>query len=116
MMTLISSDNAKENVRFNDYDDPYNHDPEHEAKFNDYSLSDLKKGVEAVAATFGEGERSAIRTRDLASGSYDGLNTDCISGDEVKGALLWPLSTKEAASMDMSLRALAPVREDGTYA
>ena len=43
---------------------------------------------------------------DAVRESYDGTNTDCIAGDEVKGALLWPLSTKEAYDLDGNLRRL----------
>ena len=102
-MTLISDRNVKINVEFR---------AERGASDADhYSKSNLKTEVDAVADTFSDGEKAGIAARDLASGSYSGEETDCIAGDEVKDALLWPLSSKEARAMNGALRRL----DEGTY-
>lgn len=97
LVTLISSTNVKVKVEFQRNGTYSNH----------YDVSNLKAEVDLVAASFTDGERSAIQTRDLVSGTYAGKNTDCVAGGEVKDALLWPLSTKEAGAMDLSLRRLS---------
>ena len=97
-MTLISAGNLKTDVQFRA--DWLASDANH------YSKSNLKKEMDTVSGTFSAGEKSGIAARDLASGDYNGQDTDCIAGDEVKGALLWPLSTKEANAMNGDLRRL----------
>ena len=95
-LALISSGNLDINVKFS----PAMDAPD----ANQYSKSILKTKIDAVASTFTEEEKTGIAARALVSGSYDGLNTDCVAGDPVENALLWPLSTKEASAMSNSLR------------
>ncbi|MCR5283295.1 MAG: DUF6273 domain-containing protein, partial [Lachnospiraceae bacterium] len=79
---------------------------------NVYSDSDLKKQIDSFAQSVSltEQEKEAITPRTLVSGNYIGEDTDCVAGSEVKDALLWPLSTKEAYALDKSL--LLPSEED----
>ena len=93
-MTLIAKDNLKTGVQFN---------PNYSAAgANHYNSSTLKTEVEAIANTLPE--KAYIATRDLAVGTYNGINTDGVAGTEVDGAILWPLSTKEADGMNQELR------------
>lgn len=95
-LALISSGNIKTKIQFrSDYE---------ASDANHYSKSNLKNEIDAIANTFSGGEKAGIAKRDIASGNYSGNNTDCIAGDEVKNAFLWPLSTKEANAMSNSLR------------
>ena len=85
---------------------------------NVYANSTLREQIEgeqhdgtAVGGIVGNltaAEKGAITPRKLVKGDYGGSDTDCVAGTQVDGALLWPLSTKEANSMDDSLRALDP--------
>ncbi len=75
---------------------------------NVYSGSTLQAAVNAIADGLSTVEQAAITKRTLASGSYDGANTDCVAGDAVADALLWPLSTKEADNVDETLRIVDP--------
>ena len=81
---------------------------------NTYGNSDLKKAIENdVNAAFSDAEQAAIAPRDLLSGSYNEYeDADCVAGETVEGALLWPLSTKEALALDGSIRRLAPDERD----
>jgi len=74
------------------------------ASNNVYADSTLRTKVEDIAAAFSQAEQAAVAPRSLESGTYDGANTDCVSGRAVEDALLWPLSTKEAGSMAEALR------------
>ncbi|MBO5551395.1 MAG: hypothetical protein J5966_05495, partial [Lachnospiraceae bacterium] len=69
-------------------------------KNNKYGDSELKTEIDNIYSDdFTETEKSAIKKRELLSGDYDGLNTDCIGGDPLTGDAapnLWPLSAKEA--------------------
>ena len=78
---------------------------------NAYGTSTLKTVIEAIAAGFSLGERSAVIPRTLKGGSANhgvtegGLyHGDHISGDPVENALLWPLSAAEANSLDNEWR------------
>lgn len=72
---------------------------------NHYSKSNLIGEVNAVAAdTFSDKERAGIVARTLESGTYEGKDTDCIAGDPINSAVLWPLSIKEAETMNKELR------------
>ncbi len=75
---------------------------------NVYSGSTLQAAVNAIADGLSTVEQAAITKRTLTSGSYDGANTDCVAGDAVADALLWPLSTKEADNVDETLRIVDP--------
>ena len=91
-MTLL----AAANMGTTDFDEsaPYS---------NVYAESTLKTEVDAIAEAFNAQEKAAIKARVLACGSYDGNNTDCIAGSE-SDAMLWPLSTKEACSVENAIR------------
>ena len=65
--------------------------------------SDLKKAVDALAAKLTVGERAAVRERTL----YAYGNDYGIAGEQVDGALLWPLSRNEANEVDKNLRTIA---------
>ena len=73
---------------------------------NEYGNSELKTEIDNIySAGFTEIEKSAIQKRDLYSGSYDGIDTDCIAGDPLTGEkapYLWPLSAKEADTIEVN--------------
>ena len=96
-LALISSGNLKTKIKFrSDYE---------ASDANHYSKSNLKTEVDAVANTFSQGEKAGIAARTLASGTFHYTEpADCVAGDPVENALLWPLSTKEASAMSNSLR------------
>ena len=71
---------------------------------NNYSNSKLYSNVNDIADRLTDGEKGAVSAKTLATGTYNSENTDCIAGDEVANALLWPLSTKEAGALNASLR------------
>ncbi len=75
---------------------------------NEYANSTLKTKVDAIASGFTAREQGEVIKKTLASGSYDGDNTDCVAGVAIENALLWPLSTKEANQVDPSLRIVDP--------
>ena len=95
-MTLIAADNLKTGVQFNPY----------ENQVNTYKDSNLYKEVNALTddtnGLFSKGEKEGIVARDLEPGGYtdQAPYTNGIAGDEVTGALLWPLSPQEADYMD----------------
>ena len=99
-MTLIAADNLKTGIQFN---------PDSNST-NTYKGSNLYHEVNALTddtnGIFSKGERSGIVARDLAKGDYTDQEpyTNGIAGDEVKGALLWPLSTQEAFNMNEEIR------------
>lgn len=67
---------------------------------NHYSTSELKSCIDYIYdRDFTETEKTAIQKRELFSGVYVGIDTDCIAGDPLTGEdapYLWPLSSKEA--------------------
>lgn len=71
---------------------------------NKYAGSTLKSAVDTIAANLSSKEQTAVVKRTLTSGSYNDWDTDCVAGDDVKDALLWPLSTKEANAVAEDLR------------
>ena len=73
---------------------------------NAYADSTLKTKVDAIAGAFSAAEQAAVEARTLARRSYIPVNTDWVSGTAVTGALLWPLSTKEAVGVAEELRRL----------
>ena len=75
---------------------------------NAYASSTLKTRVEEIADGLSNAEKLAVVKRTLESGSYNGSSTDCVAGAAVSNALLWPLSTAEANSMDKNLRIVDP--------
>ena len=99
-MTLIAGDNLKTGVQFNSITN----------QVNTYKGSNLYNEVNALTddinGIFSKGEKEGIVPRDLKPGDYTDQKpyTNGIAGDEVKGALLWPLSTQEAFYMDSELR------------
>ena len=97
-MTLISVGNLEVDVQFNP-------DPS-AAGANHYFGSTLQSKVNAFAVAFSSDEKKAVIPRTLASGTYNGADTDVVAGTEVTGASLWPLSTKEATAMNDNLRRL----------
>lgn len=80
---------------------------------NVYGSSTLKGKIETIADEFSLQEKAVVIKRDLINGSYDEANTDCVAGTEpVKGAFLWPLSPKEAESVNRNLRIADPEHMD----
>ena len=73
-----------------------------------YAESLLKTKTEAFLNSFTAEEKAILVPKTLQSGVYDGNNTDCIAGPEVKDALLWPLSIKEAKKVDQWIRQNEP--------
>ena len=76
--------------------------------YNEYAPSNLKTAIDALAEKLTTDENAAVKKRTLASGGYDGENTDCVAGGQVDNAVFWPLSTKEAIAVNNDLRALDP--------
>ncbi len=75
---------------------------------NAYADSDLKEAVDALAGKLTAEETDAVEKRTLASGSYEGENTDCVAGPAVSNAVFWPLSSKEACAVNNNLRIADP--------
>ena len=75
---------------------------------NAYADSDLKEAVDALAGKLTAKETDAVEKRTLASGSYEGENTDCVAGPAVSNAVFWPLSSKEACAVNNNLRIADP--------
>ena len=73
-----------------------------------YAESDLKVATDALAGKLTAEETAAVEKRTLASGSYNGENTDCVAGSAVSNAVFWPLSTKEANAVKKDLRVMDP--------
>ena len=73
-----------------------------------YTESDLKVATDALAGKLTAAETAAVEKRTLASGSYNGENTDCVAGSAVSNAVFWPLSTKEANAVKKDLRVVDP--------
>lgn len=71
---------------------------------NKYAPSNLKTATDALAKKLTTKENAAVKKRTLASGSYDGENTDCVAGAQVDNAVFWPLSTAEASAVNNDLR------------
>ena len=71
---------------------------------NEYAPSHLKTAIDALEAKLTREENAAVKKRTLASGSYDGENTDCVAGVQVDNAVFWPLSTAEAFAVNQDLR------------
>ena len=71
---------------------------------NVYADSDLKEEIDTLAGKLTAKETDAVEKRTLASGSYDGENTDCVAGAQVDNAVFWPLSTAEAFAVNQDLR------------
>ena len=74
---------------------------------NTYADSNLKAAIDALAEKLTEEETAAVNKRTLVSGSYNGENTDCVSGAQVDNAVFWPLSTAEANMVSNDIRALS---------
>ena len=76
---------------------------------NHYGKSDLKKEIDKLTGAngiFSAGEKAGIVPRTLATGSHIPKEpyTEGIAGEEVKDALLWPLSIREAYYTGDALR------------
>ena len=74
----------------------------------EYAPSDLKTAIDALAGKLTTKENAAVKKRTLASGRYDGENTDCVAGGQVDNAVFWPLSSKEAIAVNEDLRVVDP--------
>ena len=78
---------------------------------NAYGTSTLKTAIEAIAAGFSSGERSAVIPRTLEGGSGN-LDTDTYDSNKISGAdvtaQLWPLSVAEANKVNNDLRIADP--------
>ena len=70
----------------------------------EYAPSDLKTAIDALAGKLTTKENAAVKKRTLASGRYDGENTDCVAGGQVDNAVFWPLSIAEAHAVNQDLR------------
>ena len=77
---------------------------------NAYADSDLKTAIDALAGKLTAKETDAAKKRTLATGSYNGENTDCVEGvgAAVSNAAFWPLSSKEANAVKEDLRVVDP--------
>ena len=77
---------------------------------NAYADSDLKGAIDALAGKMTAKETDAVEKRTLATGSYNGENTDCVEGvgAAVSNAAFWPLSSKEANAVKEDLRVVDP--------
>ena len=75
-----------------------------DAANNKYAPSNLKTAIDKLAGKLTTEENAAVKKRTLASGSYDGENTDCVAGAQVDNAVFWPLSSKEAIAVNNDLR------------
>ena len=75
---------------------------------NEYAPSDLKTAIDALADKLTVKETDAVEKRTLASGNYDGENTDGVAGPAVSNAVFWPLSSKEANAVNNDLRVVDP--------
>ena len=71
---------------------------------NAYADSELKEAIDALADKLTAKETDAVEKRTLASGNYDGENTDGVAGPAVSNAVFWPLSTAEAYAVNQDLR------------
>ena len=71
---------------------------------NAYADSALKEAIDALADKLTAKETDAVEKRTLASGNYDGENTDGVAGPAVSNAVFWPLSTAEASAVNNDLR------------
>ena len=71
---------------------------------NKYAPSNLKTAIDALVKKLTTEENAAVKKRTLASGSYDGENTDCVAGAQVDNAVFWPLSIAEASAVNNDLR------------
>ena len=75
---------------------------------NAYADSALKEAIDALADKLTAKETDAVKKRTLASGNYDGENTDGVAGPAVSNAVFWPLSSKEANAVNNDLRVVDP--------
>ena len=77
---------------------------------NAYADSDLKGAIDTLAGKLTAKETDAVEKRTLATGSYNGENTDCVEGvgAAVSNAAFWPLSSKEANAVKEDLRVVDP--------
>ena len=75
---------------------------------NAYADSALKEAIAALADKLTAKETDAVEKRTLASGNYDGENTDGVAGPAVSNAVFWPLSSKEANAVNNDLRVVDP--------
>ena len=77
---------------------------------NAYADSDLKTAIDALAGKLTAKETDAVEKRTLATGSYNGENTDCVEGvgAAVSNAAFLPLSSKEANAVKEDLRIVDP--------
>ena len=75
---------------------------------NEYAPSDLKTAIDTLADKLTVKETDAVEKRTLASGNYDGENTDGVAGPAVSNAVFWPLSSKEANAVNNDLRVVDP--------
>ena len=71
---------------------------------SEYAPSELKTAIDALEAKLTTEENAAVKKRTLASGSYNGENTDCVAGAQVDNAVFWPLSIAEAHAVNQNLR------------
>ena len=75
---------------------------------NAYADSELKEAIDALADKLTAKETDAVEKRTLASGNYDGENTDGVAGPAVSNAVFWPFSSKEANAVNNDLRVVDP--------
>ncbi len=75
---------------------------------NAYADSELKEAIDALADKMTAKETDAVEKRTLASGNYEGENTDGVAGPAVSNAVFWPLSSKEANAVKEDLRVVDP--------
>lgn len=74
-----------------------------------YCKSILRTRMDAAAGMLSEEEKSVVVPRTLISSDETAYtNTDWVTGGEVKDAIMWPLSTKEAFNTDENIRIVDP--------
>lgn len=81
---------------------------------NEYAKSKLKTAIDNAANDFTDTEKSYVQKRDLTAGSYTNgyPYTDVVKGDEVKDAILWPLSPNELYNDSVQLNSV--LKKTGT--
>ena len=83
-----------------------------------YANSLLKEKVDEISERLTGVEETAVIPRDLAVGKYTSSSPYCdvVAVTAVDDAVMWPLSTNEAYSVDNTLRQVAPERISNFWA
>ena len=103
-VTLLEESGQEDVMQFTTKGYFIDHASDSNKSVNCYSISKLRAYIDEAAAKISDAERAAIIPRTLETGTYQGADTDCVIGEPVENALLWPLSTKEANELTEALR------------